>query len=314
MHRRFMGSFSLLRGSSDRALAGSAGWQVKTAALALFLSVLAQSVQAAPINYGSFMGTSVVYSDVREAANSAGDSAPLFGEPTTIGPVTPGYPAVPCVLCGIPGNSLGFEIAGFSAAAAGAGGIDITDGNLNFKVTSKPGIAISNLLLAEKGDLSMAGFGTDLTNVGVTARGTLNISAIDGVGINTISVDFALNFSPSGGTFGLLSDGGGGPVYFDDWNGSLLLDVDAILAAKVLSGDIPAFSLGATKISINLDNTLVAQSQAGTEVLIAKKNFGVSIDVNIPEPTSCGLAGIGLLGLGLGVVRQRRSMGRTEQV
>ena len=55
---------------------------------------------------------------------------------------------------------------------------------------------------------------------------------------------FALIFSPSGGTFGLLTDGGGGPIYTDEWNGSLLLDVDAILAAKVLSGDIPAFSFG----------------------------------------------------------------------
>jgi len=219
---------------------------------------------------------------------------------------------VPCVLCAINGNSLGFAITGFSAAAAGAGGIDITDGNLNFKVASKPGVAISNLQLSEKGDLAMAGFGTDLTNVGVAARGTLNITEVDGVGINTIAVDFALNFSPSGGTFGLLTDGGGGPLYEDVWAGSLLLDVDAVLAAKVLSGDIPAFSLGATKISINMDNTLVAMSQAGTEVLIAKKDFGLSIDVNIPEPTSCGLAGMGLLALGLGVGRQRRSMGRTE--
>jgi hypothetical protein len=306
MHRRNIGTSTRSRGSSGRALVGSANWQLRTTALALFLSVVAQSVQAAPINYGSFSGTSVVYSDVREDSNS-GDTLPLFGEPSTVGPVTPGYPAVPCVLCGIPGNTLGFTPTGFGASASGAGGIDITDGNLSFKVAAKPGSAISNLLLSEKGDLTMAGTGTDLTNVGVAASGSLNISEVDGIGINTISVPFSVAMSPSGGTFGYLTDGGGGPFpYFDNWSGSLLLDVNGILTTAVGNGEIPAFTLGATKISINLDNTLVAMSQEGTSALIAKKDFGVNISVNIPEPTSCGLAVIGLLALLHGVARGRR--------
>jgi len=280
---------------------------MKVGALAVFSLLLAfdSGAHAAPINYGSFMGSTVMYLDVREAANSAGDSAPLFGEPATVGPVTPGYPAVPCVMCSIPGDSLDFDPTGFNASAAGAGGVDVTDGNLTFKIMAKPANWISNLKLTEAGDLTMIGTGTDLTSVSVTAVGVLNISEVDNLGINTIVYPFVVNFSPSGGTFGLLSDGGGGPVYFDDWSGSLMIDVDALLAAAVVNGDIPAFARGATKISVNLDNVLVAQSQSGTSSLIAKKDFGVSIRVNIPEPATFTVAAIGLLGVVVGLGRRR---------
>jgi hypothetical protein len=51
----------------------------------------------------------------------------------------------------------------------------------------------------------------------------------------------------------------------------------------------------ATKVSIDLTNTLTASSQAGTMSLINKKDFGgISITVNIPEPTSLVLAAFGL--------------------
>ena len=52
------------------------------------------------------------------------------------------------------------------------------------------------------------------------------------------------------------------------------------------------FTFGATKVSIDLVNTLSAASQTGTDALINKHDFGgISITVNIPEPTSVLLAG-----------------------
>ena len=88
------------------------------------------------------------------------------------------------------------------------------------------------------------------------------------------------------------------------------LDIDAILVANgfiVPPGPIDPEG-GATKISIDLDNTLVAVSQNGTSAVIAKKDFGgITIRTNvptepggdpeIPEPTAFVLAGLGLLGL-----------------
>ena len=72
---------------------------------------------------------------------SAADAAPLFGEPFALSPPAT-YPCVPCVLCTIPGNSLNFDPTGFSASASGAGGTDITDGQLKFTVVAKPGFGI----------------------------------------------------------------------------------------------------------------------------------------------------------------------------
>jgi hypothetical protein len=224
--------------------------------------------QAAPINYGNFAGVTVDYLNVTEDANSAGDAPPLFGAPS------------------VSGDSLDFDPVGFNASATGAAGIDVTDGNLSFTIKAKAGYAIDMVSLSEAGDTTLAGFGTDGTFTSVTAIGVINIDEVDGVGIATIAVPFSLTFTPSGGTFGLASDGGGGPLVSEGWSGSLLQNIEQELIDENVS-----FTLGATQISINLDNTLTARSEAGTFALIAKKDFGgVSITVNIPEPATWLLA------------------------
>ncbi len=244
------------------------------AVAALIALVCIQFSQAAPINYGDFMGSTVTYVGVTEDSNS-GDTPPLFGAPS------------------VSGDTLDFNPVGFSASASGAGGNDVTDGNLSFMVVAKAGKAISSLNLAEAGDTSLAGFGTDATLTKVTGTGVLNINEVDGVGIGALSIPFSLTFSPSGGTYGLNSNFGGGPGGTIFWSGGKLLDVSAALTAN----NIP-FVGGATKISINLDNTLTALSQAGTFALIAKKDFGgLSVTVNVPEPSVALLSGLALFGL-----------------
>jgi hypothetical protein len=265
------------------------------AAAILNLALVSSFAQAVPINYGSFSGATVNYTGVSEDTNS-GDTLPLFGEPVTIGPVTPGYPAVPCVNCAIPGNSLNFDPTGFGASASGAGGNDITDGNLTFTVIAKQGHGITSVSLAEAGDLTLAGTGTDNTSVGVSANGVLNIVAVDGVGITPIVVPISMSMSPSGGTFGLVSDGGASAPfpYFANWSGSWVQPLSAILAANGFGPNQLA-----TQLSINIDNTLTATSEAGTIALIAKKDFGgLSITATtIPEPATWVLLAIcGLLG------------------
>jgi hypothetical protein len=257
--------------NARRAFSASTFGVACAAALAVFL--LGARANAAPINYGNFTGATVDYVGVTEDANSAGDAPPLFGSPTVFG------------------DSLDFDPVGFSASAAGAAGVDVTDGNLTFMVVAHAGYAIDNIQLEEAGDTTLAGFGNDGTFTSVTALGVLNINEVDGIGIPTISAPIALTFTPSGGTFGLLSDGGGGPLFNANWSGSWSEDVEQLLIDNGVS-----YTLGATKISVNLDNTLTALSQNGTSALIAKKHFGgLSVTVNIPEPSSLLLAGIVVL-------------------
>ena len=231
---------------------------------------------AAPINYGDFSGATVNYLQVTEEANSAGDAAPLFGAPT------------------VTGDSIDFDPVGFSASATGAAGNDLTDGNLNFDIVAKPNNAITSVYFSEAGDTTLAGFGTDATFTSVTTNIFIDIKEVDGVGINAINFNTQLAFSPSGGSYQLGADGGGGPLFNTAWTGNTLIDVNAILAAN----NIP-YTLGATKVSVNLDNTLVALSENGTSSLIAKKDAdGVTITTNVPEPSSVVLALLGSLGLG----------------
>lgn len=244
--------------------------------------VWATVAQAAPINYGNFSGNTVDFLNVTEDANSAGDAPPLFGPPA------------------VAGDSLDFDPVGFNASATGAAGIDVTDGNLSFTIRAKQGYAIDMFSLSEAGDTTLAGFGTDGTFTSVTAIGVLNIEAVDGVGIATIAVPFSLTFNPSGGTYGLASDGGGGPLFSTGWSGSLVKNVEQ----ELINNNVP-FTLGATQISINLDNTLTALSEAGTFSLIAKKDFGgVSITVNIPEPATWLMVSLG--GLAVAACGRRR--------
>lgn len=263
-----------LRTRSAIFIAKRVGRQAVAAVAVLCVLALVSGALAAPINYGNFSGNTVDFLSVTEDTNSAGDAPPLFGAPS------------------VSGDSIDFDPVGFNASASGAAGIDVTDGNLKFTIKAKQGYAIDMLSLSEAGDTTLAGFGTDATFTSVTAIGVLNIDAVDGVAIAPISVNFSLAFAPSGGTYGLATDGGGGPLYAGGWSGSLLKNVE-----QVLIDNNVAYTLGATQVSINLDNTLTALSEAGTFSLIAKKDFGgVSITVNIPEPATwllvsmCGLA------------------------
>jgi hypothetical protein len=259
---------SLASRSIRSLVMGRAGRQILSVLALLCLVAFAGMVHAAPINYGDFSGNTVDYLQVTEDANSAGDAPPLFGAPS------------------VSGDSLDFDPVGFGASTTGAAGNDTTDGNLKFTIMAKGGNAIDSVSLSEAGDTTLSGFGTDATYTSVTAQGVMNILSVDGVGITPINVPINLIFSPSGGTFGLATNGGGGPLFSSGWSGSWLKNVKQVLIDNNIS-----HTVGATKVSINLDNTLVALSEAGTHALIAKKDFGgVSFTVNIPEPATWLLA------------------------
>jgi hypothetical protein len=257
---------------------------ISCGAILLVSGATFHSAFGTPVNYGTFVGNTVAYVDVSEDSNS-GDPLPLFGAPT------------------VSGDSLDFNPIGFNAHASGAAGSDITDANLTFGVSALPNFAIKNITLSEAGDTTLSGFGTNATITSVTADGHLNISEVDGSGIGVIAVPIALTFTPNGGLY-KFGDHGGGPIFHTAFSGSLFLDIQQILNDHFVS-----FQGGATKISIDIDNTLVATSEDGTFSLIAKKDFGgVSVTVNnplggggpnSPEPTSLVLAFLGFAGLAI---------------
>ena len=151
------------------------------------------------------------------------------------------------------------------------------------------------------------------TATAVFAGGVLDIHEVDFMGISHISVPFSLTFNPSGGTYFLGTDGGGGPLFNTTWTGSVTLDIDAILTANGFLID-PINGGGATKVSIDMDNTLTAVSEPGTSALIGKKDvggFAIATTISrvpgeIPEPASMTLAAIALLA---GAILVRRRIG-----
>jgi hypothetical protein len=291
--------------SRSNGLARASDRFARSCGAALVLAMVAQSSFGAQINYGTHMGTHVTYVNVMEDSG-ADEPLPLFGAPT------------------VTGNSIDFNPLGFDAASTN-GGSDITDSNLVFMVTAKSGSRIESITFRESGDTTMAGNvapGTMGTATAAFASGVLDIHEVDFTGINHISVPFSMTFNPSGGTYFLGTDGGGGPLFNTQWNGSVTIPVEDILIANGFV--IPPGAVdpdgGATKISINLDNVLVAVSQPGTSALISKKDFGgISVRVNvpgepggdmeirpIPEPATFVLAGLAAIGVLVGF-RVRRA-------
>lgn len=239
------------------------------------LSLSALQARAVPINYGNFNGTSVMFLGVTE--DSATDPTPLFGAPTPSG------------------NGLLFSpLAAFSATSTGGSPPDITDGKLSMVIMTSGADRIEDITVSERGDYTLAGVGTAVTNVAVGAPVNLTLLELDGVGVTPVSIFMGnVPFSPSGGTYNLVSDPGTGVP----WMGSLTVDVDAALAAMNISGR-------ATKIRLVMDNTLVAFSEQGTTAFIAKKDGTVGIDANVPEPSTWALLTLGVVALGLAARRR----------
>jgi hypothetical protein len=254
--------------------------------MAGLVGMFAAKTLAAPINYGDKPAATVDYLQVTEDTNSFDDAPPKFGMPS------------------IAGDTMDFDPFEFNAKSSNGSVADITDGQLNFGIVAHAGKIIKNVGFTEAGDTTLAGVGTDATFTSVTSHFNLDVIEIDGhaptQALSLTNVNLA--FSPSGGTYGLGTDGLGGPFFTAGWNGSVLVDVNAYLASK---GE--PFVGGATKVKVALDNTLVATSQTGTSSFIAKKDAdGVTITVNkpVPEPTACLMAVLGLAG-GLAVSRRR---------
>lgn len=237
-------------------------------AFPLFLS-LGQAT-AGSINYGDFLGGTVMYLNVTETANTPDDDEPMFGAPSIVG------------------NQLDFDPAGFSAAA-GSGSSDITDGQLNLQLRALPGSTLQSVSIAESGDYSLAGTGAAATSIAFgIAIGGARVFEVDGVALSTPIALGAFSISGS-------DDLGDGAEFLKPWSLSVTYDIGAALAAA----GVP-FRFGATLIELAIDNSLVAISEAGSIAFIAKKDFTLSVATGnavVPLPLPALLLGSALFSL-----------------
>lgn len=247
----------------------------------VFLSAVAlclaatSTVNAEHISHGDFIGSTVMFLDVEEVANTPGDEAPLFGTPSIVG------------------DLLDFDPSAFSATSTN-GTSDITDGQLNFTLMSQPGSVLTDISISEGGDYSLLGTGTSVTQVSYgLSLSTVTVLEVDGVALDT---PVSLASTSVFGTANL----GAGQVSGADWSLSLAYDVSAALANAGVD-----FVNGATKLEIAINNTLSAISETSSIAFIAKKDFNIDVGTEVPEPASCLL--LGFAAIGAGWMYQRRS-------
>lgn len=225
-------------------------------ALAATLAAAA-SANAASINYGNFSVGSVVFGNVTESSGT--DAVPLYGAPD------------PFVV------GLDFDPTSFVAYSAG-GGADLTDGQLNFTVASALGIP--SITLTESGDYTLVGTGTAASQALAGAIIAVKVTEIDGVAVTP----FSLTSTNASVGFNLVAN----PGLVQPWSLGLTTNIAAQLAAYNPR-------IGATKIEVVIDNSLVAISEAASVASISKKDFTISIPT-IPEPASL-VAGLSFFGL-----------------
>ena len=134
----------------------------KISALGLVVVSLAtRNASAVTIDYGDFIGATVDFLAVSET-NPGTDA--LFGAPSVLGDV------------------LDFDPKGFAASASGGTASQIVDGQLNVTVMSKSNdTPISNIILREAGDYSLAGLGPAEASAGVGAAVVVSVVQVNGV-------------------------------------------------------------------------------------------------------------------------------------
>lgn len=260
----------------------SASYRLALVASAILLVAAATNpVLGASINYGDFNGNTVQFLDVTESSD---DPLPLYGAPT------------------VAGDSLAFSPQQFLAKSEfGSPPNDTTDGQLTFMVKADSGQAVTQISFEEGGALSVTGFAaaTDDTYVDVSAVGFVTVTAIDGVSVNPVAIpiDLKFNFGSNGaqdnGTHRLDSEG---VINGFLWSGSQAVNIKQELINRGHS-----VQFGATKLNINLDNILFAQSEPLGSARIDKKLFlKIGTTIPVPEPTCLVLAVGGLFALAAG--------------
>ncbi len=240
---------------------------------ALFIGTVVASSKAAVITYAppTINGTTVTWPAVSE--NSITNPVPLYGAPSAAG------------------DTLRFRNLTFGANSTnGVPGVDFVDGQLNFIVQAKPGQFIQSLQWSEFGDYFVFDVpGGPIANAFAKASsGGLLITVLE-VNNNPVAsplITVPLTFNPFGGNFqaGLVPASGA-------WTGDAFANIAGLYGSNQI-----------TRISVSINNQLLASSDPGAVASISKK--GVDIVINtIPEPSAAFI----VVGAFAGALLRRRN-------
>lgn len=219
--------------------------------------------QAAPINYGDFAGSSVMYLDVTESSST--DDGPLYFGPN------------------VSSEALDFDPMQFGASGSN-GAIDITDGQLNLIIMTNSGVGLTNLIISEWGDYSFFGGPNTSSATAVMINQSIRIEVLE-VDNKAIDPYTVTTFNSTGADFS--EDGPG----IDGWSISTSID---------LTSQANGFDLGVTKLKVVIDNQLIAGSEDGSLAFVSKKDFKIFPEnINIPEPMSALLLLLGVAFMGI---------------
>jgi len=242
---------------------------IQSVGLVVFVAIELAGLAQAAIQYGDFDGTTVMYLDVTETANSKPGSEPLLGPPT------------------LTDNQLDFDPQGLVATSTG-GPFDINDAQLNFSIDTGPGHGLTGLEISEFGDYSLTGSGGVETTVTAAVGIWIEILAVD---FQPLVDPFAQHYSASF-TTDLATEGQ--EVVLAPWSLSLFVDFETLLGST--------FQYGVTDAQVVIDNQLITNSELDSLAFIAKKDFKLIPKTTInPEPATVVVM---LLG-GLLIARRR---------
>jgi hypothetical protein len=224
---------------------------------ASLLGLFSSVANAASISYGNFVAPPGTMF-LNVTESSGTDAVPLYGPPTPFA------------------TGLDFDPQSFVSSAAG-GSADVTDGQLNFTIMAP---VVNSVSLFEAGDYTLAGIGGPATQVFAGAIIRATVTQINGVNVAPVVL------APVNASFG---DALPGSVITAPWSLGATLNVAAQMAGLGLGN--------ASKVEIAINNQLISISEATSVAFIAKKEFIITTDTEIPEPGTLALAGLSLCGI-----------------
>jgi hypothetical protein len=241
-------------------------------ACSLMIALLGASPAFATFQYTGdpFVGSNFTFDNVQETTQLAVDPTdpePLWGDNGANAPA-------------VAGDQLFFSPPAFTSSSTnGVGTIGATDNTLSLLemdiISNAIGTPINAVRIDEFGDSIIIGGLDASTGTFASISGVLTVHEINGVAVPAQSINIAAGIQ--------VFFAAPGNIGANPWQLTAIIDVASVAP-------------GATRVSLDLNNTLSASSVVDSTAIIQKKTANGVIITPIPEPSSLALIAFGLFG------------------